>query len=71
MVVVSRNPSAITIVAQTSNIDRVVDIFRKMDINGDGTLEKAEIAEGVHLLGIECKSFCHRLFYVLTPRKAF
>ena len=60
---------AVSIVAQTTNIDRVVDMFRKMDVNGDGTLEKAEIAEGVHLLGVECKSFCPRLVYVPIPRK--
>ena len=39
----------------TDNVDRVVDIFRSMDANSDGTLQKGEVAEGVHLLGVECE----------------
>ena len=53
---------------QRDNFVRVIDIFRKIDANGDGTLSPAELVRGLRRAGLECSSSVAKSLHKLLDK---
>ena len=59
-----------TMLDKRDNFVRVIDIFRKIDGNGDGTLSPAELVRGLRKAGLDCPNSVAKSLHKLLDKDA-